>query len=103
MTTVGGHMVFGSADGKGADAAFNKPIAVTLDVRQRVLYVADQGNHVIRMAALTPPGHDMVFETLAGGWLRGNCVSDCGKCMSDCGKCMSNSRKCLFGLWEVYV
>eukprot|EP00041_Stephanoeca_diplocostata_P022823 m.548209 g.548209 ORF g.548209 m.548209 type:complete len:263 (-) comp22158_c1_seq39:111-899(-) len=73
VSTVGGRTMFGSADGKGTDASFNKPIAVAVDERQRVLYVADQGNHVIRVAGLTPPGHDMVFETLAGGWLRGNC------------------------------
>ena len=60
VTTLAGSGKATFADGQGAAAAFNEPSGVAVDLRGHV-YVADGGNHRIRM--ITPQGH---VTTLAG-------------------------------------
>jgi sugar lactone lactonase YvrE len=59
-TFAGTAMMFGYADGTGADARFHTPTGVAVDGKGNV-YVADQGNAVIRQ--ITPAG---VVTTFAG-------------------------------------
>lgn len=51
----------GSADGTGASARFNRPVAITIDSSGN-LYVADENNNAIRK--ITPAG---LVSTFAGG------------------------------------
>jgi phospholipase C len=60
----------GSADGTGSDARFNAPAGIAVDGRTNV-YVADTGNHTVRMIA--PAG---AVTTIAGS--AGNSGSDDG-------------------------
>lgn len=60
VTTLAGSGVAGSADGTGASASFNAPLAVALDLQGNV-YVSDFRNHRIRK--ITPTG---AVTTLAG-------------------------------------
>ena len=48
VSTIGGEALeFGSSDGTGSSAHFNKPWGITID-RAGNLYVADYANHIIR-------------------------------------------------------
>jgi sugar lactone lactonase YvrE len=62
VTTIAGS-TSGSDDGDGINAKFNNPIGITLDASGNI-YVADAGNHCIRM--ITPTG---TVSTIAGGTL----------------------------------
>jgi sugar lactone lactonase YvrE len=53
----------GSADGVGTDARFNDPCGIAVDGAGNI-YVADQGNNIIRKVALV--GTNWVVTTLAG-------------------------------------
>lgn len=58
VTTVAGSGEAGSADGTGTDARFNVPANITVDSSGN-LYVADEGNNVIRK--ITPEGEVTTF------------------------------------------
>lgn len=66
VTTLAGNGAVGSADGAGAAASFNAPLGVAVDGSGNV-YVADDGNNLIRM--ITPVG---IVSTLAGNLNRGS-------------------------------
>jgi streptogramin lyase len=53
----------GSSDGTGSDARFNQPAGIALDAAGN-LYVADAGNHTLRI--VKPEGTNWVVTTLAG-------------------------------------
>ncbi len=59
-TTLAGRASLGLEDGPGADARFNNPRGMAFDAAGN-LYIADTGNHTIRM--ITPAG---VVSTIAG-------------------------------------
>jgi DNA-binding beta-propeller fold protein YncE len=52
VTLVVGDGVAGSGDGPAAEARFNHPQGVALDVAANTLYVADEQNHAIRAISL---------------------------------------------------
>ncbi len=55
VITIGGAPeVSGSADGASSSARFNSPTGITVDTAGNI-YVADSGNHTIRMTAPIPP------------------------------------------------
>lgn len=60
VTTIAGGTKAGYYDGNGAEALFNKPVAVAVDASGQI-HVADLNNHVIRL--VTPEG---VVSTYAG-------------------------------------
>ncbi|MDR2674243.1 MAG: hypothetical protein LBC18_05075 [Opitutaceae bacterium] len=61
ITIAGKPAVSGTDDGMGAAARFNTPTALAYDQTAQVLYVADTGNHVIRIVDLAPgPGQYQV-------------------------------------------
>ena len=60
VTTLAGSGALGSLDGRGPEAQFNAPQAVAVDAAGNV-YVADTGNHVLRV--ISPDG---LVATLAG-------------------------------------
>ncbi len=47
-------MGFGSADGSGRQAQFNSPSGVAVTADGETVYIADTGNHKVRIAVLTP-------------------------------------------------
>ncbi len=53
VSTLAGNGSFGSADGVGPAATFNKPCGLTVDAHG-VIYVADKGNNLIRVVAQQP-------------------------------------------------
>ena len=63
VTTFAGSATNGNADGQGAAAQFNSPTGVAVDAAGNV-YVADYGNHLVRM--ISPTG---LVSTLAGSTL----------------------------------
>ncbi|MGO4465768.1 gluconolaconase [Pseudoduganella sp. RAF53_2] len=65
VTTLAGSGVAGAADGKGAQAQFNGPVGVAVDV-EGVVYVADTYNDRVRK--ILPDG---TVSTLVGGRLPG--------------------------------
>jgi sugar lactone lactonase YvrE len=62
VATLSGAGEAGHADGPGERALFDMPRGVAVDEQGRSLYVADEGNHVIRRVRLP----DGVTETLVG-------------------------------------
>ena len=72
VTVAGSQGMRGSADGDHANAIFDRPDAVAIDDVANELYVADRGNHLIRVVRVWAPGNasDFVY-TLAGGGVRG--------------------------------
>jgi sugar lactone lactonase YvrE len=62
-TMAGAPGIAGGADGTNGAARFNEPDGVTVDQNGSV-YVADQGNHIIRKLALV--GTNCVVTTVAG-------------------------------------
>lgn len=52
-TPLGSALAAGSANGNGTSARFNSPVGLSLNAAGSVMYVADQGNHVIRAVALS--------------------------------------------------
>ncbi len=62
VTTLAGSAASGTADGTGASAQFNLPVAVAVNGAGTIVYVADQSNHRIR-AVTTALG---ATTTLAG-------------------------------------
>src|SRR5438094_8027898 len=71
--TLGGNGKDGKADGVGAAASFNQPIAVAVD-RSGNVYVADRDNHLIRL--VDPSGKVTVFAgTGAAGFAEGPATS----------------------------
>jgi len=60
VTTIAGSFHAGFADGIGSQARFNRPTAVAVD-RHGIAYIADTGNHAIRVVAV-----DGQVSTLAG-------------------------------------
>ena len=63
VTTIAGVGIEGNADGTNGAAKFRLPGQIAVDVAG-VLYVADQGNHTVRM--ITPVGTNWVTTTIAG-------------------------------------
>ena len=61
VSTFAGSSTSGNQDGQGANAAFDKPIGIAIDLEDNI-YIGDGGNHNIRK--ITPNG---VVTTLAGG------------------------------------
>ncbi|OKS87483.1 NHL domain-containing protein [Mucilaginibacter polytrichastri] len=66
VTTIAGNGLTGAVNAKGANATFNAPTGLTIDAGGN-LYIADQGNNMIRM--LNPSGD---VTTLAGNLNSGN-------------------------------
>jgi serine/threonine-protein kinase len=66
VTTLAGNLIPGSANGNGTYASFNQPTGVAVDNAGNV-YVADDGNHLIR--EISPAG---LVTTLAGSGLPGS-------------------------------
>lgn len=68
VTTIAGSGLYGSADGKGADATFNHPMDIAVS-KTGVVYVADTLNHAIRqikdgvVSTLTAPSSRLVEYT----------------------------------------
>jgi len=52
VKTISGQYDVGSADGKGAEATFDKPEGLTLDATGAFLYVCDSNNNMIRRISL---------------------------------------------------
>ncbi len=66
VTLFAGSGKIGSTDGKGVAAAFNHPLGLAVDAAGN-LYVADSGNHQIRM--ISPKG---IVKTIAGSLAGGD-------------------------------
>jgi serine/threonine-protein kinase len=77
-TTVAGRNHQGEHNGAGLAATFRYPIGLALDPTRRILYVADNGNHLIRYIELGPAvehvaPESVVVKTLAGVGMHGGC------------------------------
>ncbi|OAM87372.1 hypothetical protein OH491_27275 [Termitidicoccus mucosus] len=69
VTTIAGKpAVSGTDDGIGAAARFNTPTALAYDQTAQVLYVADTGNHVIRIVDLAPGPNQYQVTRYAGAF-----------------------------------
>lgn len=66
VTTLAGQLKKGKANGRGAAASFSHPDGIAVDKKGNV-YVADTGNHLIRM--ISPAG---MVTTFAGCGVRGS-------------------------------
>src|SRR5690606_8968738 len=52
LTTFAGTGQAGYLNGKLADAQFNKPAGIAIDVKNENIYVVDNGNHCIRVISI---------------------------------------------------
>lgn len=71
VTTIAGNGSIGNQDGIGTQATFNSPQGIAYDSIGNRLFVADSGNHVIRMIDLSTFGVTTVAGTGAFGYLDG--------------------------------
>lgn len=71
VTTIAGNGSIGNADGIGSLATFNYPQGIAYDAIGNRLFVADSGNHVIRMIDLSSYEVTTVAGTGAAGYLDG--------------------------------
>ncbi len=67
VTTIAGNGASGTANGSGTAARFNTPTGLALDETAQVLYVADTGNHVIRVIDLASASHPVTLYAGAFG------------------------------------
>jgi len=66
VTTLAGSAgIYGKADGAGSTARFSAPCGVAVAASSGTIFVADTGNHTVRM--VTPAGETSTFAGLAGG------------------------------------
>lgn len=67
-TIAGAPAISGANDGIGAAARFNTPTALAYDQIAQVLYVADTGNHAIRIVDLAPGPNQYRVTRYAGAF-----------------------------------